>query len=374
MLNIVADDKIPFLRGVLEVHNCAVTYLPGGKISRSDLGNADALIIRTRTRCDRELLEHTPVKFIATATIGFDHLDIDYLAQRGIVWCNAPGCNANSVTQYFCSAILNYAAENHWTLKGKTLGVVGVGNVGRKVAAAGRALGLKVLLNDPPRQQSEGGEYWTSLEEVLRKSDIISFHTPLIQGGKFNTFHLLNDENIRLLKPTALLLNSSRGEVVDNSSLLTTLNAGQISGAILDVWEQEPAINPDLLGSLFFATPHIAGYSADGKRNGTGWSVKKLAEFFKLPEFEFAPVGFPTPTDDIIDMSGMNQLPVSEQLAYAVNCAYDIHSDDQALRRSPGSFEQLRGNYPVRLEFNHYRVINAAPEINNILKELGFSV
>ncbi|MEG1980614.1 MAG: 4-phosphoerythronate dehydrogenase, partial [Victivallaceae bacterium] len=370
----LAEKSRPFLKGVLEAHNCSVTYLPGGKIANSDLRRADALLVRTRTKCDRALLEHTPVKFIATATIGFDHLDTEYLAQHGIVWCNAPGCNADSVTQYFCSAVLNYAAENHLTLRGKKLGIVGVGNVGRKIAAAGRALGLELLLNDPPRQQAEGGSNWVSLKELLHESDIISFHTPLNQGGQFNTFHLLNGENMALLKPSALLINSSRGEVTDNTALLAILNAGKISGAILDVWEQEPTINRDLLGTLFFATPHIAGYSADGKRNGTSWSVKKLAEFFHLPPFEFAATGFPTPADDLVDMSGMNQLSEAEQLAYAVNCAYDIHSDDLALRRSPGSFEQLRGNYPVRLEFNHYRVANAAPEINNILKELGFSV
>ena len=339
MLNIVADDKIPFLRGVLEIHNCAVTYLPGGKISRSDLGNADALIIRTRTRCDRELLENTPVKFIATATIGFDHLDIDYLAQRGIVWCNAPGCNANSVTQYFCSAILNYAAENHWTLKGKTLGVVGVGNVGRKVAAAGRALGLKVLLNDPPRQQSEGGEYWTSLEEVLRKSDIISFHTPLIQGGKFNTFHLLNDENIRLLKPTALLLNSSRGEVVDNSSLLTTLNAGQISGAILDVWENEPDINLTLLYKTIIGTPHIAGYSADGKANATRMALDALCTHFGVnAHYTIEP---PSPDNNIITA------PPKKDALLKI---YNPEADSNALKRNPDLFEFLRGKNPLRRE------------------------
>ena len=210
MIKIVADNKIPFLDGALE-GVARVEYLPGAEISRSSLLDADALITRTRTKCNRELLEGTSIRFIATATIGYDHIDTDYCREKGIVWTNAPGCNSSSVEQYMVSIMLWLATHRSIDLKALSLGVIGVGNVGRKVASAARAMGMKVLLNDPPRERAEGNAEFVSLEELKEQADIISLHVPLNKGGLDNTEHLVNREFLTHLKSGAILINTSRG-------------------------------------------------------------------------------------------------------------------------------------------------------------------
>ena len=275
-MKIICDDKIPFLKGALEPY-ARVVYLPGQEISAEVVMGADAMIIRTRTICDRALLEGSSVKIVATATIGYDHIDTAWCESRGIVWKNAPGCNSSSVQQYIASVLCVLAERFNLHFKDLTLGVVGVGHVGSKVAEAARALGMKVLLCDPPRAREEGPEGFVDLNEIVSSTDIITLHVPLSHEGLDATWHMFDSERISSLRPNQILINSSRGSVVDTLALKNALKARRIKAAVLDVWENEPYIDLDLLNLLTIATPHIAGYSADGKANGTAASVQAVA-------------------------------------------------------------------------------------------------
>ena len=376
MLKIAADDKIPFLKGILEPF-AQVVYLPGGKITRAELQDADALLTRTRTKCTAELLEGTAVKFIASATIGFDHIDTKYCDAAGIRWTNAPGCNSESVAQYITSLLLNHAHRTGQPLAGRTLGVIGVGNVGSKVARNARTLGMRVLLNDPPRARREGQEAFTGIEEICRQADFITCHVPLNSEGADQTFHYADEEFFSRLEQRPFFINSSRGEVCDNGALKQALKERKLAGAALDVWENEPDIDLELLGLLDFATPHIAGYSADGKANGTAMSILALVKFFGL-EKEFDPAVLqrpPLPEQRTVDLMPYFKAGASrtELLYRAVTASYDIVSDDRRLRSAPAEFEKQRGSYPLRREFDSYRI--SAPEtVSDILKRLRFEV
>ena len=367
-IRIVADDRIPFLRESPLSALCDMTFLPGAQISRTDLLSADAVITRTRTKCNAETLEGTNVKLIATATIGFDHIDTAYCARRGIVWKNAPGCNAASVAQYLTSLLVSCSRNDGEELKGKVIGVVGAGNVGTRVIGIASALGMTVLVNDPPREEAEGHAGFVSLNEICRNADFITFHVPLERGGKHPTFHLADRSFLNSLKPGAFVINTSRGEVVDHSALKQSLAEKRIRGAALDVWEGEPEIDPDLMNLLDFATPHIAGYSTDGKANGTAASVRTVARFFGLKEdgLESWYPTIPLPEHHVLEVSS---------LADAVYASYDIRQDDAKLRNSPGTFEKQRGNYPLRREFQAFRIRNMVSlpqELRESLKHLQF--
>ena len=374
MLKIIADNKIPFLEGALE-GVAEMKYLPGGAITRDDLKETDALITRTRTRCSRELLEGTPVRFIATATIGFDHIDTTYCKEKGIHWTNAPGCNSSSVEQYLVSTLLWLAVHRRLELKAMTLGIVGVGNVGSKVARAAEALGMEVLLNDPPRARNEGSEVFVSLEELQEHSDIISLHVPLNRGGEDNTYHLVDDSFISSVKKGLVLINTSRGPVVDEKALLTGIKKGIIGEAILDVFENEPLVNRDLLDALSLATPHIAGYSLDGKANGTTMSVQALSRFFGLGMDDWSPENMPVPESPEI-LTDASDMDLRQLLWEIYSQCYDIHADHKRLQNAPGSFEALRGEYPFRREAPAYavRLFQGYPEIREVLEKLGFDV
>ena len=374
MIKIVSDNKIPFLRGALE-DVALVEYLPGAEISRKHLMDADALITRTRTRCDRKLLEGTGIRFIASATIGYDHIDTAYCQNKGIRWTNAPGCNSSSVEQYMISALLWLAVERSLKLRDLTLGVVGVGNVGSKVARAAEALGMKVLLNDPPRQRAEGGDAFVSLEELQAGADIISLHVPLNRGGLDNTFHLFDRDFLSSLKKGAVLINSSRGGVVDEQAVLDGIRLGRLSDVILDVFESEPQINLHLLDAISLATPHVAGYSLDGKANGTTMSVRAVSRFFGLGLDHWVPADIPQPESPEILADAASAEP-TELLWEIYSQTYDIGADDRRLRADPGSFEALRGQYPFRRESTAYavRLFQGYPEIREILEHLGFDV
>jgi len=374
MIKIVADNKIPFLEGALE-SVAGIEYLPGDAISREHLKDTEGLIIRTRTKCDRELLEGTSVRFIASATIGYDHIDGDYCRESGIAWTSAPGCNSFSVRQYIVSALLWLAVNRKMNLHGKTLGVIGVGNVGSKVASAAKVLGMNVLLNDPPRERREGREGFVSLTEVLEQSDIISLHVPLNRGGEDNTWHLVNPEFIGHLKKGTILINSSRGSVVDESALMEGIRSGTLSDTILDVFENEPVVNKDLIDMITLATPHIAGYSLDGKANGTRMSVEAVSRFFKLGLDHWSPDSIPEPetAELLADASDKN---IYNLLWELFSRTYDISSDDRRLRSAMHYFEELRGNYPFRREPVAYavRIFQADRQIREIMEELGFDV
>lgn len=374
MIKIVADNKIPFLEGALE-GVARVEYIPGSEISKNHLLDAEGLITRTRTQCSRELLEGTAVRFIASATIGYDHIDTDYCREKGIVWTNAPGCNSSSVQQYVVSTLLWLAVHRKMDLSLKTIGVVGVGNVGSKVAAAAGALGMKVLLNDPPRERKEGSLGFVSLESVLKQSDIISLHVPLNRGGTDNTYQMVGQEFLRRVKQGAILINSSRGGVVDESVLLDGIQSGRLSDVILDVFENEPSINRELLGALTLATPHIAGYSLDGKALGTTMSVRAVSRFFGLGIDSWLPDSVPAPefSELLADTSDEKLYTLIWEI---FSQTYNVASDHERLRSAPDKFEKLRGDYPFRREPSAYavRLFQGYPEIRNILEKLGFDV
>ncbi len=373
MIRIVADNKIPFLRCVLEKY-ATVVYFPGREIGYQQVRDADALIVRTRTKCNEQLLGETPVKYIATATIGFDHIDIDYCRARGIVWNNAPGCNSGSVMQYIASAMA-YIFDHSGRGPGEfTLGIVGVGHVGKKVEKLARLLGMKVMLNDPPRERAEGSGNFVSLERLLKESDIVTLHVPLNREGTDRSFHLADGAFFGRMKKGAWFINSSRGEVMETAALIGALRAGHIAGTVIDVWENEPDIDRELLALADIATPHIAGYSLDGKANGTACSVRAVSDFFGLGIGEWYP-GLPAPSCSLVNVEsnyGTPDLLVKRLFMHT----YDIMADNARLKAGPRRFEQLRDDYPPRREFGAYRLKfeNPADPAARNLREIGFRV
>lgn len=374
MIRIIADDKIPFLKGVLEPF-AEIIYLPVKDITREITLNADALLIRTRTKCDVSLLKDTPVKFIGTATIGFDHIDTEYCENHDIKWTNAPGCNSSSVRQYIAAALFKIVSESRFSLKGKTIGIVGVGNVGSKIEKFARAMGMDVLLNDPPRARKEGEKDFVCLEEILHESDIVTLHVPLNKSGEDRSWHLFDEKQFRMMKKGAWFINSARGEVVKTSALKEALGMGRLSGAVLDVWEHEPAIDIGLMSETFIATPHIAGYSTDGKANGTSMVINSLSRYFKLPLNNWYPADIPKPEKPLIliDCPGKTEEDI---ISEAVAHTYCIDEDDLNLRHNPSDFEKLRGNYGIRREFPAFtvRLKGGSNETRRMLNESGFNV
>jgi erythronate-4-phosphate dehydrogenase len=374
MVRIIADDKIPFLKGVLEPF-AEVIYLPGNQINRTNVMGSDALLVRTRTRCNSELLAGTPVKYIGTATIGFDHIDTAFCEENNIKWISAPGCNSSSVQQYIAAALLRISAESGLSLKGRTIGIVGVGNVGSKVQNLANVLGMNVLLNDPPRERREGKNNFVGLDQLLIESDIITLHVPLNMDGEDRTFHMFNNEVFSKVKRRCWLINSSRGEVVETEALKNALSGERIGGAVIDVWEREPEIDIPLMHMAFLATPHIAGYSADGKANGTAMIVKNLCESFNIPLTSWYPSEVPGTHDPVLEIDCAGK--TSEEIVRkAVNHTYNIVEDDVRLRFDPSRFEKERENYPVRREFSYYSINlkDGNEEAEKLLRDLGFKV
>lgn len=342
-MKIIIDNKIPYIKEAIGRISDDVVFIPGKDFTPELVRDADALIIRTRTYCNRELLEGSRVKFIATATIGYDHIDTEYCRAAGITWTNAPGCNSASVAQYIEStlSLLKFAYGKQ--LSKMTLGIVGVGNVGSKIIQVAQTQGMKVLLNDLPREEKEGKTVFSSLKQIAEECDIITLHVPLNKEGKYKTHHLANKSFFHSLKRKPILINTSRGEVVETGALLEALQAGHISEAIIDVWESEPDINSDLLDKVLIGTPHIAGYSADGKANATRMSLDSLCKFFGVvTEYEITP---PEPENVCIEV------PTYEETMLHI---YDPRRDSEALKANPRHFEQLRGDYPFRREKQAY--------------------
>lgn len=373
-MRIIVDNKIPYINGALEPF-AEVIYLPGSLTTREVVRDADALITRTRTRCSREMLEGSSVRFIATATIGFDHIDTDFCSAAGIEWVNAPGCNAESVNQYISSALFSWSMRKKLALGDRTIGIVGVGQVGSRVAKTCGILGMNVLLNDPPRERREGSSPFVSLSTIRQQADIITFHVPLNMEGMDRTHHMVDEEFMQDLDNKPLIINTSRGEIFESQAVYRAIGAGQVSGSIIDCWENEPELDLGLLDLADFGTPHIAGYSKDGKANGTRASVRAVSRFFGLGIDEWEPPGVEPPPKPVIELDGEKQSAESI-LAQAILSTYDIESDDRALRENPQLFEQLRGDYPVRREFASHsiRATNVEPEVLDKLEKLGFRV
>ena len=373
-IKIIADKDIPFLKGVFEPY-ADIEYYPGNEITNTVVKNADALIIRTRTKCNRDLLHGSAVKFISSATIGFDHIDTEYCEKNKIIWSNAPGCNSSSVQQYVAAALIFISRKFNFSLKERTIGIVGVGHVGTKIVKLAEYFGMTVLLNDPPRVRNEGLCGFISLEGILRDCDIITFHVPLNMTGEDKTYHMIDENLLEKVNPGTFIINTSRGEVADTEALKKVLRSGKVAGAIIDVWENEPEIDIDLLNLVDIGTPHIAGYSADGKANGTSMSVQAVSKFFNLGIDDWKPDNIPVPDNTVIDIK--NRSASGEDIiAEVVINTYNIPEDVMRLRKSPETFEKQRADYPLRREFGSYSVkLNRKDrDAERILRRMGFRV
>lgn len=327
-MKIIIDSAIPFIEGVFEPF-AEVLYIAGNKINNDSIIDADALIIRTRTRCNKALLEGSTIKHIATATIGYDHIDRTYCQDNGITVTTAAGCNARGVLQWVGAALSHLSKIDGWHPSQKRLGVVGVGNVGRLIEKYGRIWGFEVICCDPPRGEKE----FVKLDELLSRVDIVSFHTPLDSS----THHMLNTLNINLLKDDATIINTSRGEVIETQALLENPS----HRLLLDVWENEPNIDIDLLKKAVASTPHIAGYSLQGKANGTAMVVNDVARHFGLAIDNWYP--------DIKRNSGAD-IEWSEMQETIVQ-HFDIERESMPLKNDVSKFEELRNNYNYRKEY-----------------------
>ena len=363
-MKIVADENIPYVReafgGVGDV-----TTLPGREISGEAVRDADLLLVRSITWVGRELVEGSRVRFVATATIGEDHIDKAWLAEHGVSFASAPGSNAGSVTQYVSAALVALEERLGLDLRGMRLGVVGVGNVGSRVARAARALGMEVVLNDPPLEralkvghppQLPGGvpTEFRPLAEIFG-CDVVTLHVPLTRKGPDKTYHLVDDRFFSRLQAGTILINTSRGSVVDGGDLKEALDSGRLAACVLDVWEGEPDIDVSLLERVFIGTPHIAGYSFDGKVNGTRMIYEAACRFLgRAPEWDPTPL-LPAPERPRVEVDGA----ADGALNSTVRSVYDIMKDDAAMRGlircEPGErarfFDRLRKEYPRRREF-----------------------
>lgn len=341
---IVIDDAIPYIKGVFEPW-ADVHYLPAAAITAQEVQHATALVVRTRTRCNERLLLGSDVRFIATATIGYDHIDTLFCAQHEIAWANAPGCNSGAVLQYVMSAISLYSQSRQIPLDGMTIGVVGVGHVGKRVADLAKRLGLRVLLNDPPRDEAENGFVSASLQTIAEEADVVTFHTPLTRDGNWPTYHLADEKLFTKMKRTPLIINAARGGIVDEKAMLQAHAFGQISDFVVDCWEGEPLINHVLLSLALAATPHIAGYSADGKANATTQCVRSVARFLGIEALDNFTV------EALVPMAPQKLNPSIFCEQQLMN--YQILQDSELLKQHPENFERFRTDYTLRREVEY---------------------
>ena len=343
-MKIVVDDKIPYIQPALHQLAEEVVAKAGCAITSDDVRDADILIVRTRTRCDRALLSGSRVRLVVTATIGYDHLDTDYLRTVGIAWTNCPGCNATSVAQYVMNSLLVLQQQQDLDLSRATLGIIGVGHVGTAVLEAARRWGINnILLNDPPREAAGDaaleGFSWSSLERIQAEADILTLHTPLTTVTPYPTHHLVDDKFFNALRRKPVLINAARGGIVNENALLAAMDAGRIRTAIIDTWEGEPDVNRRLLERSFIATPHIAGYSADGKANATRMALTAVCRFLgREMTFDIQPPKLERQFDSTDD-----------DITRALKL-YNPLEDSQRLKEHPEQFESLRGHYPLRRE------------------------
>lgn len=340
-MKIVADADIPFLEGVFEPY-ADMMYKKGDQIVRDDLMDADVLIVRTRTQCNADLLEGTPVKMVTTATIGMDHIDLEYCQSRGIKVANAAGCNAGGVMQYVFSAVYGVAARKGIKLDEAKFGIVGVGNVGTKVEELARYLGFEVLRCDPPRAAAEGEEGFCSLEYLLENSDIVTMHVPLDE----TTRGMADETFFALMKPGAIFINAARGEVINESALIAA--SPKLGAVVIDTWCNEPRINQDLLEVADIATPHIAGYSYQGKENATIMAVRAVARHLGFKALKYYRPRYDEEGHEPVklDLKGKTHGEIAAVFQYN----YPIFTDDFRLRMNPEGFEKLRAEYQYRRE------------------------
>ncbi|WP_296262426.1 MULTISPECIES: 4-phosphoerythronate dehydrogenase PdxB [unclassified Pseudomonas] len=359
-MRIVADENIPLLDAFFSGFG-DIRRHPGRTLDRAAVADADVLLVRSVTRVSRELLEGSAVRFVGTCTIGTDHLDLDYFNQAGIQWSSAPGCNARGVVDYVLGSLLTLAEIEGADLTQRTYGVVGAGQVGGRLIKVLRGLGWNVLVCDPPRQAAEGGDY-VSFDEIIARCDVISLHTPLNKTGDLPTWHLLDRARLQQLRQGAWLINAARGPIIDNAALRQVLLEREDLQAVLDVWEHEPSVDVDLADLCVIGTPHIAGYSLDGRQRGTAQIYQALCAYLgQAPAIALA---------DLLPKPWLAQvaLDAASDPAWALNMicrsVYDPRRDDADLRRSLVgdsasqrlAFDALRKHYPPRREIEGLRV------------------
>ncbi|MEZ3597732.1 MAG: 4-phosphoerythronate dehydrogenase [Paramuribaculum sp.] len=337
-MKIVVERNVPFIADALRKAGVTVTELAAGEIDRAAMADADALVTRTRTRCDASLLEGSRCTLVASATIGLDHVDCEWCRNAGIEVANAPGCNAPGVAQYVISTLVAAFGPE---LSGRTLGVVGVGHVGSIVARWARQAGMEVLECDPPRQKAEGGDF-TDLATVAARADAITFHVPMTHEGEDATWHLADERFFSLLQKKPLIINTARGAVIDNKALLKALDSGLVGKAAIDCWEGEPEISLELLHKAFVATPHIAGYTRSGKARASQIALEAICRHFGLSGLSIDEPVAPYAPDNL----------TTQEIAES----YDPIADSEPLRRDPGAFETLRNTYVLRPEGGENRV------------------
>lgn len=331
-IRLIIESNIPFVKGLLDDY-ATVRYLAPEEITAKAVRETDGLMIRTRTLCDAALLNRSEVKMIATATIGTDHIDLDYCRAHSITVANAPGCNAPAVAQYVFASLLSVINR---PLAAHTIGIVGLGHVGTIVERWAKAFDMKVLRCDPPRQQAEGGDGWCDLDTIAREADIITFHTPLTKDGEHPTHHMADEAFFAKLRRAPIIINSARGGIVDTDALIAAKKAGLTGPLIIDCWEGEPTINHELASLCHIATPHIAGYSKEGKIRASQVALDALTTFFMMPRVTIdAPL--PPAAARAVSKQGLID-------------SYDPTIESDALKAAPDSFEQIRNAYPLRHE------------------------
>ncbi len=380
-MKIIADENIPFVAECFSSIG-EVETVPGREITPGVVADADVLLVRSITSVCADLLAGSRVRFVGTATIGFDHVDVEYLSQNNIGFVSAPGSNANSAAEYVIAALLNIAIRHSIDLEGRSIGIIGVGNVGSRVAKKCEALGMRLYLNDPPLQRQTGDSKYLPIEQLF-DSDFVTLHTPLTFEGRDKTFHLADDTFFKSLKRGCIFINASRGGVVDSGALKAAIEESRLQATVLDVWENEPNIDAELLEMVDIGTPHIAGYSLDGKIAGMIMIYKAACEYFELG-IKFDIESF-LPVPAVPELK-VNTRSVREQdaLLGIVEKIYDIRADDARLRRILGEsagergkyFDSLRRNYPVRREFQNTRIIveDKNSSLAKKLKGIGFKV
>ena len=371
-VKILVDENMPYARELFSRLG-EVKPVPGRPIPEDELADAQALMVRSVTKVNASLLSGTAVKFVGTATAGTDHVDQAWLGEAGIGFSAAPGCNAIAVVEYVFSALLMLAERDGFTLKDRTVGIVGVGNVGSRLQARLEAWGVRTLLCDPPRADRGDAGDFRPLEALVREADILTFHTPLFKEGTYKTLHLVDDALIGALKPGAILINACRGRVVDNAALLTRLEAGQDLSVVLDVWEPEPDLNVELLKRVDIGTPHIAGYTLEGKARGTTQVFEAFSAFIGHRQQVALDTLLPAPEFGRITLHGPLDQPTLKRLAHLV---YDVRRDDAPLRKVagiPGEFDKLRKNYLERREWSSLYIQCDDAEAASLLHKLGFT-
>jgi len=371
-VKILVDENMPYARELF-ARLGEVKAVPGRPIPVAELDDADALMVRSVTKVNGQLLDGKGVRFVGTATAGTDHVDQDYLHQAGIAFSAAPGCNAIAVVEYVFSALLMLAERDGFELTDRTVGIVGVGNVGGRLHKRLEALGVRTLLCDPPRADNgEPGDF-QPLDKLVEEADILTFHTPLYKDGPYKTWHLADEALISRLKPGTILINACRGAVVDNAALLKCLDAGQKLSTVLDVWEPEPDLNVALLDKVDIGTAHIAGYTLEGKARGTTQVFEAYSAFIGKPQQIALDSLLPAPEFGRITLHGPLDQPTLKRLVHLV---YDVRRDDAPLRKVaavPGEFDKLRKHYLERREWSSLFIQCDDAAAAKLLSALGFN-